>query len=54
MPDALLHHGQITDAYLLALAVHQSGMLISFDQRLSPRLVRGGEAALQLIKTEMS
>ena len=35
----LLHHGQITDAYLLALAVHHEGLLISFDQRLSPRLV---------------
>ena len=52
--DELLHHGQITDAYLLALAVHHNGILISFDNRLSPRSVRGGEGALQLIKTEMS
>ena len=50
LSDELLHHGQITDTYLLALAVHHEGVLISFDQRLSPRSVRGGEAALQLIK----
>ena len=50
LADALLHHGQISDAYLLALAVHHEGLLISFDQRISPRSVRGGEAALQLIK----
>ena len=54
LADALLHHGQITDAYLLSLAVHHEGLLISFDQRLSPRSVRGGEAALQLINPEVS
>ena len=47
--DGLLHHGQITDTYLLALAVHYQGTLVSFDRRLSPRAVRGGEEALQLI-----
>ena len=46
---ALLHHGQITDTYLLALAEHHQGRLVSFDRRLSPRAVRGGEEALQLI-----
>ena len=54
LSDELLHHGQITDSYLLALAVHHEGVLISFDQRLSPRSVRGGEAALQLIETATS
>ena len=47
--EELLHHGQITDAYLLALAVHHRGVLVSFDRRLSPRAVRGGEEALYLI-----
>ena len=47
--EAFLHHGQITDAYLLALAVHHQGTLVSFDRRLSPRAVRGGEEALHLI-----
>ena len=47
--EALLHHGQITDTYLLALAVHHRGRLVSFDRRLSPRAVSGVEEALQLI-----
>ena len=47
--EALLHHGQITDAYLLALAVHLRGVLVSFDRRLSSRSVCGGAQALQLI-----
>ena len=47
--EALLHHGQITDTYLLAMAVHHRGRLVSFDRRLSPRAVRGGEEALHLI-----
>ena len=47
--EALLHHGQITDAYLLALAVHHRGVLVSFDRRLSSRSVYGGAQALQLI-----
>ena len=47
--EALLHHGQITDAYLLGLAVHQQGRLVSFDRRLSSRAVRGGEDALHFI-----
>ena len=47
--DALLHQGQITDTYILALAVHHQGTLVSFDRRLSPRAVCGGAEALQLI-----
>ena len=47
--DALLHHGQITDAYLLALAVHHQGRLVSFDSRLRSKAVCGGSQALQLI-----
>ena len=47
--EALLYHGQITDTYLLGLAVHHQGRLVSFDRRLSPRAVRGGEEALFLI-----
>ncbi len=54
LSDELLHHGQIMGTYLLALAVHYEGVLISFDKRLSPRSVRGGTAALQLIKPKAS
>ena len=47
--DQLLGHGQITDSYLLALAVAHGGRLASLDQRLSVTAVRDGKAALRLI-----
>ena len=34
-------HNQITDLYLLALAVHHGGRLVTFDQAISLRSVRG-------------
>lgn len=45
----LLETGQLTDTYLLALAVHRGGMLVSFDRRLSCDAVSGGREALRLI-----
>jgi toxin-antitoxin system PIN domain toxin len=50
-PSRLLEAGQVTDAYLLALAVHNGGTLVSFDRRLAPSAVAGGQAALRLIDT---
>jgi uncharacterized protein len=47
--ERLLHHSQVTDSYLLALAVAHGGMLVSFDRRLVPDAVRGGRDALVLI-----
>ena len=41
--------GQVTDSYLLALAVAHGGRLATFDRRLSPVAVRGGKAALHMI-----
>ena len=49
-PSALLEAGQITDTYLLALAVHHRGVLVSLDQRLITRAVNGGHEALELIQ----
>jgi toxin-antitoxin system PIN domain toxin len=40
---------QVTDAYLLALAVANNGRLATFDRRLSPQAVRRGGAALYVI-----
>ena len=37
--ERLLGHRQITDAYLLALAVTQGGRFVTFDQRISVDLV---------------
>jgi toxin-antitoxin system PIN domain toxin len=47
----LLSPRQITDCYLLALAVAQGGHLVSFDQRVSVDLVRGArDGNLSLIE----
>jgi toxin-antitoxin system PIN domain toxin len=40
---------QVTDTYLLALAIHRGGTLATFDRRLSPAAVAGGTRALRLI-----
>ena len=41
--------GQVTDSYLLALAVVNGGKLATFDRRLSSKAVRGGRAGVCLI-----
>lgn len=48
-PSLLLTSGQVTDSYLLALAVSRDGRLATFDQRLSTKAVRGGRAALHVL-----
>ena len=45
----LLTSAQVTDSYLLALAVEHGGQLATFDRRLSPKAVKGGVAALHVI-----
>jgi hypothetical protein len=40
---------QVSDTYLLALAVHRGAKLATFDRRLSPAAVKGGAAALELV-----
>jgi uncharacterized protein len=41
--------GQLTDAYLLALAADRGGQLATFDRRIDPRWVEGGKRALRVI-----
>ncbi|MCC5794257.1 MAG: PIN domain-containing protein [Chromatiales bacterium] len=41
---AILSSRQVTDAYLLALAVAHGGRLATFDRSLTPRAVRGAQA----------
>ena len=48
-PGGLIDAGQITDTYLLALAVHHGGRLATLDQRLSTRAVSAGDHALERI-----
>lgn len=49
--DKLTSAAQLTDTYLLALAVSNGGKLATLDRRLSPRAVEGGERALVQIPT---
>jgi predicted nucleic acid-binding protein len=48
-PASIGSYRQVTDTYLLALAVHNAGRLASFDRRLSTVAVTGGAEALHLI-----
>lgn len=48
-PTALITHSQITDVFLLSLAVHRGGKLATFDQRIATMAVQGGSEALELI-----
>ena len=42
--------GQVTDAYLLALAITHGGQLATFDRRLATKPVRRGKAGLHIIE----
>jgi hypothetical protein len=48
--DRLLQSGQVTDSYLLALAVKHGARLATFDKRLVTGAVHGGEAARHVIE----
>ena len=50
-PGVAFTHSQITDLYLLGLASERGGKLATFDQRITPRTVRGAAGALELIST---
>ncbi|HLE16559.1 MAG TPA: hypothetical protein VI776_17590 [Anaerolineales bacterium] len=45
----LIPHNQITDAYLLGLAVHKGGELASLDQHVQVEAVQKGRSALESI-----
>jgi toxin-antitoxin system PIN domain toxin len=49
--DRLLDSADVTDTYLLALAVFHGGHLATFDRRMRTDAVRGGAEALQIIPT---
>ena len=42
----------LTDYYLLALAIKNRGKLITFDQRIDPGLLEGGISSYHVIKPE--
>jgi toxin-antitoxin system PIN domain toxin len=47
--DAIITPAQVTDVYLLGLAVHRKGKLATLDQRIPVDAVSGGRKALELI-----
>jgi uncharacterized protein len=49
-PTALLTHNQLTDVYLLGLAIAHGGKLASFDQHIPVAAITGGAQALELIR----
>jgi toxin-antitoxin system PIN domain toxin len=48
--DRITTSAQVTDTYLLALAVAHKGQLATLDRRLSPTAVRHGRDALYVIE----
>lgn len=48
-PGVLIAPSQITDVFLLGLAVHKGGKLATLDQRIAPGAIQGGGNALELI-----
>ena len=48
-PNSIITHAQITDVYLLGLAVRKRGKLATLNQRIPVDAVRGGRKALELI-----
>ena len=48
-PNAIITHAQITDVYLLGLAIHNMGKLATLDQRIPAITVHSGRQALELL-----
>jgi uncharacterized protein len=48
-PDEIATSGQVTDTYLLALALAHGGALATLDRRLSTKAVYRGRSALHLV-----
>lgn len=50
--DALITNPQLTDVYLLGLALHHVGKLATLDQRIPALAVKGGAEALEIIPVQ--
>ena len=48
--DRLLNSSQVTDSYLVALAIAHGGQLATFDRRLSADAVHNGASGIHLIQ----
>jgi toxin-antitoxin system PIN domain toxin len=49
LQDVALTHNQVTDLYLLGLAVHKEGKLATLDQHIPSMAIQGGAGALEVI-----
>jgi toxin-antitoxin system PIN domain toxin len=47
--DAIITHAQITDVYLLGMALHNQGKLATLDQRIPVDAVQDGRRALESV-----
>lgn len=50
--DAVFTHQQITDLYLLGLAVHRHGKLATLDHRIPASAIQDGVQALEMLNFE--
>jgi hypothetical protein len=50
-PEAIITHAQITDVYLLGLAVSKQGKLATLDRRIPVDAVSGGTRAIEVISS---
>jgi len=48
--DVALTYNQITDLYLLGLAVHKGGKLATLDQHIPIKSLEGGSSSLEVIR----
>lgn len=51
VPRTLQGHKQVTDAYLLALAIHHHGVLTTFDRGIEALASGWGTSAVELVST---
>lgn len=51
VPRKLQGHKQVTDAYLLALAIHHHGVLATFDRGIETLAAGWGTSGLELVST---
>jgi len=50
-PEAIITHAQITDVYLLGLAVSKQGKLATLDRKIPVDAVGGGPRAIEVINS---
>ena len=47
--EVMITHSQVTDVFLLGLAIHKGGMLASLDQHIPVDVIKSGSNAYEII-----